>query len=120
MSNKKRIQTKNFLNKNNNPKYFVDIKISDQHYGSINYKSFSDFKEDGWYVLVNLAEKNYVFISHKDIEDHLDGSDKTKNERQKNIWWANPTRTNVGAKYKITGSDGEEVDIWDESFFKRQ
>lgn len=107
------------IDKYNHPVYFVDVKTSDKYYGAISYKSFINFNDNGFYLLINLNIKKSILVSHKDVKDIVDDDNDLYNKQSKTIWWNKPTNNYTGANYKITRqSTNTKEDVFDESFLK--
>ena len=59
------------LDKDNNIKFRIDVKISDKYLGAISLGSLTKFDKDGYYLLICKTGKFFKVISHKDVVDNV-------------------------------------------------
>lgn len=59
------------LDKDNNIKFRIDVKISDKYLGAISLGSLTKFDNDGYYLLICKTGKFFKVISHKDVVDNV-------------------------------------------------
>lgn len=65
---------------NENEKYFIDLKISDTHIGSISLESLIKFKDEGIYICLNKSNQDYRIFTHKALYNAVLKS-KSKNNK---------------------------------------
>lgn len=59
------------LDKDNNVKFRIDVKLSDKYLGAISLGSLTKFDKDGYYLLICKTGKFFKVISHKDVVDNV-------------------------------------------------
>ena len=59
------------LDKDNNIKFRIDVKISDKYLGAISLGSLTKFDNDGYYLLICKTGEFFKVVSHKDVVDNI-------------------------------------------------
>lgn len=93
---------------NGNVKYNIDLKISNKYLGAINLGSLVKFNENGYYILINLTNKQFKILTHKQVVDTVNAQKIRLNPPVKgryvgyNVKWNNETLT---SEYFLKGVD---------------
>lgn len=99
------------LDKDNNIKFRIDVKISDKYLGAISLGSLTKFDNDGYYLLICKTGKFFKVISHKDVVDNVK-SGKLKlnpplnNYKGYDVKWEGE---NLTSEYFIKGADLRKI-----------
>ena len=95
------------LDKDNNIKFRIDVKISDKYLGAISLGSLTKFDNDGYYLLICKTGKFFKVVSHKDVVDNVK-SGKLKLNPPKNNYKGYDVKwegENLTSEYFIKGAD---------------
>ena len=99
------------LDKDNNIKFRIDVKISDKYLGAISLGSLTKFDNDGYYLLICKTGKFFKVVSHKDVVDNVK-SGKLKlnpplnNYKGYDVKWEGE---NLTSEYFIKGADLRKI-----------
>ena len=99
------------LDKDNNIKFRIDVKLSDKYLGAISLGSLTKFDKDGYYLLICKTGRFFKVISHKDVVDNVK-SGKLKlnapinNYKGYDVEWEGEKLT---SEYFIKGSNLREI-----------
>ena len=99
------------LDKDNNIKFRIDVKISDKYLGAISLGSLTKFDKDGYYLLICKTGKFFKVISHKDVVDNVK-SGKLKLNAPINKYKGydvNWEGENLTSEYFIKGADLRKI-----------
>ena len=99
------------LDKDNNIKFRIDVKISDKYLGAISLGSLTKFDNDGYYLLICKTGKFFKVISHKDVVDNVK-SGKLKLNAPINKYKVNDVKCegeNLTSEYFIKGADLRKI-----------
>lgn len=99
------------LDKDNNIKFRIDVKISDKYLGAISLGSLTKFDKDGYYLLICKTDKFFKVISHKDVVDNVKSGKLKLNapiNRYKgyDVKWEGE---NLTSEYFIKGADLRKI-----------
>ena len=99
------------LDKDNNIKFRIDVKISDKYLGAISLGSLTKFDKDGYYLLICKTGKFFKVISHKDVVDNVkSGKLKLNSPINKykgyDVKWEGE---NLTSEYFIKGADLRKI-----------
>ena len=99
------------LDKDNNIKFRIDVKISDKYLGAISLGSLTKFDKDGYYLLICKTDKFFKVISHKDVVDNVK-SGKLKLNAPINKYKGYDVKwegENLTSEYFIKGADLRKI-----------
>ena len=99
------------LDKDNNIKFRIDVKISDKYLGAISLGSLTKFDNDGYYLLICKTGKFFKVISHKDVVDNIK-SGKLKLNAPINKYKGYDVKwegENLTSEYFIKGADLRKI-----------
>jgi len=99
------------LDKDNNIKFRIDVKISDKYLGAISLGSLTKFDKDGYYLLICKTGKFFKVISHKDVVDNVK-SGKLKLNAPINKYKGYDVKwegENLTSEYFIKGADLRKI-----------
>ena len=99
------------LDKDNNIKFRIDVKISDKYLGAISLGSLTKFDNDGYYLLICKTGKFFKVISHKDVVDNVK-SGKLKLNAPINKYKGYDVKwegENLTSEYFIKGADLRKI-----------
>ena len=99
------------LDKDNNIKFRIDVKISDKYLGAISLGSLAKFDNDGYYLLICKTGKFFKVISHKDVVDNVK-SGKLKLNAPINKYKGYDVKwegENLTSEYFIKGADLRKI-----------
>ena len=99
------------LDKDNNIKFRIDVKISDKYLGAISLGSLTKFDNDGYYLLICKTGKFFKVISHKDVVDNVK-SGKLKLNAPLNKYKGYDVKwegENLTSEYFIKGADLRKI-----------
>ena len=99
------------LDKDNNIKFRIDVKISDKYLGAISLGSLTKFDKDGYYLLICKTGKFFKIISHKDVVDNVK-SGKLKLNAPINKYKGYDVKwegENLTSEYFIKGADLRKI-----------
>ena len=99
------------LDKDNNIKFRIDVKISDKYLGAISLGSLIKFDKDGYYLLICKTGKFFKVISHKDVVDNVK-SGKLKLNAPINKYKGYDVKwegENLTSEYFIKGADLRKI-----------
>ena len=99
------------LDKDNNIKFRIDVKISDKYLGAISLGSLTKFDKDGHYLLICQTGKFFKVISHKDVVDNVK-SGKLKLNAPINKYKGYDVKwegENLTSEYFIKGADLRKI-----------
>ena len=99
------------LDKDNNIKFRIDVKISDKYLGAISLGSLTKFDKDGYYLLICKTGKFFKVISHKDVVDNVK-SGKLKLNAPINKYKGYDVKwegENLTSEYFIKGTDLRKI-----------
>ena len=99
------------LDKDNNIKFRIDVKISDKYLGAISLGSLTKFDKDGYYLLICKTGKFFKVISHKDAVDNVK-SGKLKLNAPINKYKGYDVKwegENLTSEYFIKGADLRKI-----------
>ena len=99
------------LDKDNNVKFRIDVKLSDKYLGAISLGSLSKFDKDGYYLLICTTGKFFKVISHKDVVDNVKSGKlklnaPTNNYKGYDVEWEGEKLT---SEYFIKGADLRKI-----------
>ena len=95
------------VDKNNTPKYFIDVKISDNYIGAVSLGSLANFEPNGVYICISKKQKKYFVVSHQSLVDAVKENPEllnapTKSYKGYNVDWEGEKLT---SEYFIKGYD---------------
>lgn len=99
------------LDKDNNIKFRIDVKISDKYLGAISLGSLTKFDKDGYYLLICKTGKFFKVISHKNVVDNVK-SGKLKLNAPINKYKGYDVKwegENLTSEYFIKGADLRKI-----------
>lgn len=99
------------LDKDNNIKFRIDVKISDKYLGAISLGSLTKFDKDGYYLLICKTGKFFKVISYKDVVDNVK-SGKLKLNAPINKYKGYDVKwegENLTSEYFIKGADLRKI-----------
>lgn len=99
------------LDKDNNIKFRIDVKISDKYLGAISLGSLTKFDKDGYYLLICKTGKFFKVISHKDVVDNVKSGKLKLNApinkyKGYDVKWEDE---NLTSEYFIKGADLRKI-----------
>ena len=99
------------LDKDNNIKFRIDVKLSDKYLGAISLGSLTKFDKDGYYLLICKTGKFFKLVSHKDVianvkSGKLKLNAPTNNNKGYDIEWEGEKLT---SEYFIKGADLRKI-----------
>lgn len=99
------------LDKDNNIKFRIDVKISDKYLGAISLGSLTKFDNDGYYLLICKTGKFFKVISHKDVVDNVKSGKLKLNApinkyKGYDVKWEDE---NLTSEYFIKGTDLRKI-----------
>lgn len=99
------------LDKDNNIKFRIDVKISDKYLGAISLGSLTKFDNDGYYLLICKTGKFFKVISHKDVVDNVKSGKLKLNApinkyKGYDVKWEDE---NLTSEYFIKGADLRKI-----------
>ena len=99
------------LDKDNNIKFRIDVKISDKYLGAISLGSLTKFDKDGYYLLICKTGKFFKVISHKDVVDNVKSGKLKLNApinkyKGYDVKWESE---NLTSEYFIKGADLRKI-----------
>lgn len=99
------------LDKDNNVKFRIDVKISDKYLGAISLGSLTKFDKDGYYLLICKTSKFFKVVSHKDVVDNVKSGKlklnaPTNNYKGYDVEWEGEKLT---SEYFIKGADLRKI-----------
>ena len=99
------------LDKDNNIKFRIDVKISDKYLGAISLGSLIKFDKDGYYLLICKTGKFFKVISHKDVVDNVKSGKLKLNApinkyKGYDVKWEDE---NLTSEYFIKGADLRKI-----------
>ena len=99
------------LDKDNNIKFRIDVKISDKYLGAISLGSLTKFDKDGYYLLICKTDKFFKVVSHKDVVNNVK-SGKLKLNAPINKYKGYDVKwegENLTSEYFIKGADLRKI-----------
>ena len=99
------------LDKDNNVKFKIDVKLSDKYLGAISLGSLTKFDKDGYYLLICKTGKFFKVVSHKDVVDNVKSGKlklnaPTNNYKGYDVEWEGEKLT---SEYFIKGADLRKI-----------
>ena len=99
------------LDKDNNIKFRIDVKLSDKYLGAISLGSLTKFDKDGYYLLICKTGKFFKVVSHKDVIDNVKSGKlklnaPTNNYKGYDVEWEGEKLT---SEYFIKGADLRKI-----------
>ena len=99
------------LDKDNNIKFRIDVKISDKYLGAISLGSLTKFDKDGYYLLICKTDKFFKVVSHKDVVNNVKSGKLKLNApinkyKGYDVTWEGE---NLTSEYFIKGADLRKI-----------